>query len=148
MAYFYRTDLSEYTETEYPKTVKIRSKKELDDYYCSNKNTYQFHTGFYGEPGMAEDVFSESSLCNSDKFFSSNFLLFIILEEGSGSNRHRVESVSSDNGTLSVSITRVLPEIGTADMAQWHIVLSLDKSLSEMDVVVRLSDSSSAAHHV
>ena len=136
---FYRTDLSNYTETDYPKTAAVKATDELNNYYEKNKDTYQFDQGFLGEASMADDVFSNKSKYSTE-FFESNFLLFIILEEGSGSVRHRVENVVPTNGSLSVNITRIIPEIGTADMAQWHIVLELDKSLADLEVAVIVKD--------
>ena len=139
MAYFYRADVSSYTETSYPVAEAIKSVDELLTYYETYKEVYQFHIGYYSEACMADEVFNNSARYG-DGFFESNFLLFVILEEGSGSVRHRVESVLPEDGLLSVSITRVVPEISTADMAQWHVVLELDKALSDTDVAVVVSD--------
>ena len=136
---YYRTDLSSYTETNYPKIKTIKSVKELQDYYENNKGIYQFHNGFGGEPSMADAVFGSVTAYNAD-FFRTSYLLFVILGESSGSVRHRVESAVPESGSLSVSITRIIPEIGTADMAQWHIVLELDKALSDLDVDVVIKD--------
>jgi hypothetical protein len=139
MTYYYRADLSDYIDASYPKIARITSAEELKDYYERNKETYQFHQGYYSEASMADDVFGNESRFN-DKFFEQRFLLFIVLEEGSGSVRHRVEPAQPENGPLSVKITRIIPEIGTADMAQWHIVVALEKTLSEMDVDIVLSE--------
>jgi len=133
MTYYFRADLSRYVDNEYPSIIKINTTGELRDYYASNKETYQFGHGYYCETSMADGVFSDMSGFDDD-FFKANFLLFIILQEGSGSVRHRVESVSQDNNSLLVKITRIMPEIGTCDMAQWHIVLVLDKSLFDKNV--------------
>ena len=139
MAYFYRADVSSYTETSYPAAEAAKSVDELQTYYENYKEIYQFHIGYYGEASMADEFFSDNTRYD-DAFFENNFLLFVIIEEGSGSVRHRVESALPENGLLSVNVTRVVPEIGTADMAQWHIVLELDKTLSDMDVAVVVSD--------
>ena len=135
MAHYYRADLTNYVDSAYPKIVKIKTTRELKDYYDNNRAIYQFHIGYYSEASMADDVFSELSVYN-DGFFEHKLLLFIILQEGSGSVRHRVESVVSTNGALSVNIARIVPEIGTADMAQWHIALELDKTLSDKEIDV------------
>ena len=139
MAMFYRTDLSSYAEAGYPKIVTVRSPDELNEYYENNKDVYQFHHGFGGDTDMADDVFSNKTRYGAE-FFGNNFLLFVILEEGSGSVRHRVEPVSPENGPLSVRITRIVPEIGTSDMAQWHVMLALDRSFLDMDVAVVIDD--------
>ncbi|MCL2817035.1 MAG: hypothetical protein FWD39_01435 [Clostridiales bacterium] len=58
----------------------------------------------------------------TDEFFLDNFLVIVLLEEGSGSTRHRVESVGADGRIV---ISRLLPEAGTCDMAEWNIVIEL-----------------------
>jgi len=139
MAYYYRADLSGYTETSYPVAEAVKSVDELLAYYETYKEVYQFHIGYYSGASMDDEVFNDKARYG-DGFFEDKFLLFVILEEGSGSVRHRVESVLPEDGLLSVNIARVVPEVGTADMAQWHIVLELDKALSDMDVAVAVSD--------
>jgi len=136
-AFYYRADLSGYTEAEYPVSFTVNSASELHDYYENNKGKYQFDNGYYGETSMADDMFLNASKFG-EAFFNDYSLLFVVLEEGSGSVRHKVESISAENGSLSVNITKTRPEIGTADIAHWHIVLALDKSLSEMQKVIIL----------
>jgi len=136
---YFRTDLSGYTESSYPKIIKIKSVRELNDYFENNKDYYQFHIRFLGEPSMEDVVFSSGTAYN-EEFFESSLLLFIVLEEGSGSVRHRAGDVVQNSGSLSVNITRVIPEIGTADMAQWHIVIAMDKSLADNDIAVILNE--------
>ena len=61
-----------------------------------------------------------------DAWFSSHTLLLAVLEEGSGSVRHtvtRVEKTAPHAGT--VAIKRDVPEVGTCDMAYWHILIEL-----------------------
>jgi len=145
MILYYRTDLSGCDDAIYPKSVKISSVSELAEYYEKNKNTYQFQTGYYGGPCMTDDVFGGTTGFG-DGFFEYRFLLFVILEEGSGSIRHRVESAQPENGALYVEITRIIPEVGTADMAQWHIVLDIDKKLADIDVAVIICDEYFASH--
>jgi len=73
----------------------------------------------------------------NDAFFAKHFLVLITVSEPSGSNRHELTSITDDNGVLSIHIDRLLPEIGTADMAGWLIVIELsnDYSINEADVV-------------
>jgi len=59
------------------------------------------------------------------EFFNKNYLVIVALTENSGSNRHRVDMVD-ENGDI--VITRLLPEIGTMDMAGWDIIIELDNS--------------------
>jgi len=139
MALYYRADLRNYADASYPGVVKILSVRELAEYYSNNRSKYQFNVGYYSETSMADEVFSDNSGYD-DEFFKKNFLLFIILGEGSGSIRHKVGSVSPENGLLKIDIIRTMPEIGTMDMAQWHIVLALDRSLSGLEAAVKIID--------
>ena len=137
-AYYYRTDLAAYVETDFPVCSIISSEHDLRKYYENNRDMYQFGLSFNGETSMAETVFSGSSVYN-DCFFDKSILVFVVLEEGSGSVRHNVESILPENNLLSVTITRVLPEIGTADMAAWHIMLVLDKEYIGSNISVVLN---------
>ena len=139
MTYCYRADLSDYIDASYPQIAKINSAGELKDYYESNKGIYQFQQGYYSEASMADDVF-ENDGRYGEAFFAQSLLLFVILQEGSGSIRHRVEPARLENGLLAVRITRIIPEVGTADMAQWHIVMALDRTFADMDVAIALAE--------
>jgi len=59
----------------------------------------------------------------SGDFFADKYLVIVLAVESSGSNRHIVESVDE---TGEIIISRLLPEIGTADMAEWLIIIELD----------------------
>ena len=63
----------------------------------------------------------------TDDFFMRRYLVIVSLEEPSGSIRHRVERVE-ENGDI--VIVRLVPEIGTADMAGWDIIIELDKAFT------------------
>ena len=83
----------------YPSTQVIRSVTELTSY--------------------------DSTLPYDDAFFESHALLLIRLMETSGSIRHLVTDVTGDDSKLTVSIDRLRPDIGTMDMAAWHILIEL-----------------------
>jgi len=63
----------------------------------------------------------------TDNFFTDNFLVIVRLIENSGSNRHEVKSVS-ENGEI--VINRLLPQIGTSDMAAWNIIIELNNEFN------------------
>lgn len=126
---------------QYPKVEIIRSREELNSYYSDHKDTFNLE--------RREKVYSDTTIgfldaCDryDDAFFESKYLVFVLLEEGSGSIRHEVQSVELIEGKqLAVSINTIVPEIGTDDMAQWHIILELDRSAeadTESDVLVYL----------
>jgi hypothetical protein len=52
-----------------------------------------------------------------------SYTVSVFIEENSGSNRHEVVGVRSNGDIL---IRRIVPEIGTHDMALWQITVELD----------------------
>lgn len=133
----------------FPAVHIIRSVEELTAYYEANKET--FYLGRNENPASDSTIgFLDACDKYDEAFFESKYLLFVLLEEGSGSIRHKVTRVQQLPGNqLSVNIDTITPEIGTEDMAQWHIILELDKApeeVRESDVQVylngRLADTS------
>jgi hypothetical protein len=98
---------------KYPKTCVISSSEDLNDYYKSASGTYSM------------DSFKEAITGYDDAWFKSHVLIIVVLEEGSGSVGHQVTSVSKLDNKLNINIAKKIPEIGTADMAQWHILIEL-----------------------
>lgn len=64
----------------------------------------------------------------TEEFFGEKSLIFVILEEPSGSIRHSVEYVKLTDGIMDIGIDSIVPEACTDDMAIWHIIVSLDKN--------------------
>lgn len=111
---------------KFPRVAVIESKKALDSYYHSNKDTFDLE--------RRQMVYSDTTkgfLDACDRydahFFESSYLVLVLLEEGSGSVRHKVAGVEKTDGGIKVKIQRIVPEIGTDDMAQWHIILEMKK---------------------
>lgn len=113
----------------YPSVRIIESLQELKDYY----NTW--HEVLDLE--RKEKVYSDTTIGFLDAcdqynvaFFEENYLIFVLLEEGSGSIRHEVRSVQqTEDKKISISIDRKVPEVGTDDMAEWHIILELSRDV-------------------
>ena len=126
---------------EYPIVKIIRSVNELNSYYNENKEKYSLE--------RREDPASDSTIGFLDacdkynaEYFEKQILVMVLLEEGSGSTRHNVDNVKlGSDGKLYVNIRSIVPEIGTCDMAEWHILIEPEKDVnvpSESDVVVYL----------
>ncbi len=64
-----------------------------------------------------------------DKWFENHDLIMVLLQEGSGSIRHSVTSID----TQMIKIMQRIPEVGTADMAGWAILIELNKG-SKIDI--------------
>jgi len=73
-------------------------------------------------------------------FFASHFLVMITVAENSGSNRHELTSLEEDNGVLTIKIDRMLPAVGTMDMAGWLIIIELSNNYSINDTNVVFTD--------
>ncbi len=71
-----------------------------------------------------------------DEFFAKNALIIITLDESSGSVRHNVKKVIKEGNEISIAIERKVPELGTADMAEWNIYIELNaEDIDENDIV-------------
>lgn len=126
-AQYVRTDGGYTEDVEFPGVRIIQSVQELQSYYDTWRDVFYLERW---EPDYADTSFGFLAACDryDDAFFEKNYLLFVLLEEGSGSIRHEVLGVAqAQDGTLSVSIDRIVPEVGTCDMAQWHIILELSR---------------------
>ena len=126
---------------KFPRVKIIKTTKELNEYYNANNRTFDLE--------RKDKVYSDTTIgfldaCDQydDAFFETNYLMFILLEEGSGSVRHEVFGVTqTTDKKISVCITRDVPEAGTADMAEWHIFLELSREViveTANDVLVYL----------
>lgn len=107
----------------YPKTALIKDTGELEKYISDNSEKYGFGDEWDGHVSFYQAVSGYD-----EKFFKDHCLLFVVLQEGSGSIRHNVKKVEYDpkRGTIIPTIEHIIPEIGTCDMAEWHIVIELD----------------------
>lgn len=139
----------------YPYHVVIDSKEELEAYYIANKELYDL--------AHRDVVYSDTTIgfldaCEkyTDDYFQRQNLVLIVLEEGSGSIRHEITDVRAhrdENGASlgwDITIDRIAPEVGTDDMAQWHLFLEVqmgDIIKSEDDVWMngKLSDKATDA---
>ena len=111
----------------YPAVKIIRSANEMTRYL---KN----------ETHMSEELVSACEKYNAD-YFKEQILIIVLLEEGSGSVRHEVEKVGSDNTHAVIQIKSIAPEVGTCDMAWWHILIEPEAGVQiadEEDVTVFL----------
>lgn len=123
---------------KFPRVAVIESKDALDSYYHSNKDTFDLE--------RRQMVYSDSTIgfmdaCHryDERFFENSYLVLVLLEEGSGSVRHKVAGIEKTDDAVLVKIQRIVPEMGTDDMAQWHIILEVKrtgKPVTEEQVLV------------
>lgn len=76
-------------------------------------------------------VYTSEEQYKSDKynkdFFKTKALIVVGLRETSGSVRHEVKQVTKEDNKINIKIDRIVPEIGTADMAEWEIYIEVNK---------------------
>ena len=90
----------------------------------------------YDAGSISDSGFTEGLAALDEAFFAEQSLLILYLEEGSGSDRHRVDQVIVEDGTVTVTLTTLQPEIGTCDMAYWAILIPMDKESAELPVEI------------
>lgn len=139
---YIRTGTQNY-EGPFPAVAVIHSTDDLTAYYESNKE--QFYLERREDPA-SDTTIGYLDACDKydNKFFENNALVFVVLEEGSGSTRHNVSTVKVDaNGVMYINILSVDPEVGTCDMAYWHIMTEVPKNKApknEESVVIYYND--------
>ncbi len=106
---------------EYPSVIVISSEEAWREYYEQNQSRYQFGRSIGDSPSFEELVQSEQY---SEEFFKDNNLVLVVAQASSGSARYEVTGIS-ENGEIHIAVH--MPSIGTADMAQWHIVIEVSK---------------------
>lgn len=137
---YIRTD-GYHEDVEYPVVKIIHSVDELNAYYNANKDKYNLERR--SNPASDSTIgFLDACDKYDAAYFEDQILVMVLLEEGSGSIRHHVDNVKTgSDGKLYVSIRRDVPEAGTDDMAEWHILIEPEKDVNvpnESDVVVYL----------
>lgn len=137
-AQYIRTNGS-HENVAYPIVRIIRSAQELNAYYEAYKGEYDLE--------RKDNVYSDETIgfldaCDQydEAYFKEKILVMVLLSEGSGSIRHKVQSVHlSADGQCSVYIDRIIPEEGTCDIAEWHILIEPEAGVKiekESDITV------------
>ena len=122
--------------------IRAGSKKELSAYPAVKiiRSANEMSRYLKNETHMSEELVSACEKYNAD-YFNKQILIIVLLEEGSGSVRHEVEKVGSDNTHAVIQIKSIAPEVGTCDMAWWHILIEPEAGIQiadEEDVTVFL----------
>lgn len=109
---------------QYPRVTVIHSAEELNAYYEANKDLYYM------------EGFRTACETYDDAYFAERILVIVLVEAGSGSVRYQVSDVAlaGVNGSdLAVAIDVLVPEVGTCDMAEWHILIEPEAGLTVKD---------------
>lgn len=137
-AQYIRTD-GYHEGVAYPVVKIIRSVRELNAYCEANKGEYDLARRDHVSSDMTIG-FPDACGKYDGAYFEDHILIMVLLEEGSGSVRHKVQSVQmSDDGQCRIWIDRIVPEAGTCDMAEWHILIEPEAGVKierESDITV------------
>ena len=108
----------------YPQVVIIDNEKELEKYYEQNKEHYSLE---HRDQVYADTTIGFLDACKmyDEKYFVDHNLVMVLVEEGSGSIRHKVTSIRWTGEHWEISIKRETPEWCTDDMALWHILIEM-----------------------
>ena len=103
--------------------IIVNSHKELLEYY--NVNLKKFSLG----PSDSTIGFANAIEKYDEEYFKNSSIIIAILEENSGSYRHKYDGYSVNKiGTLTVSIkTTCDSDYATCDMAGWHVIIETNK---------------------
>ena len=123
-----------WVEATHGSTLVIESKEELYQYFNENKEKYNL--------GHKEKVYADTTIGFEDaiadydeEWFKDHNLVLVLLTAESGSIIHKVNNISVADGTMEINISRKVPDIGTCDMAGWHVLIETDKvSIDEIIV--------------
>ena len=85
---------------------------------------------------VSDGGFTEGLAALDEAFFAEQSLLILYVEEGSGSIRHRVDQVTVEDGTVTVTLVTLQPVVGTCDMAYWAILVPIDKGSAGLPVEI------------
>ncbi len=128
---YIRTD-GYHSEAKYPAFYIARSEADIESYYEQNKELYNLERR---ENHYSDYTIGFLDACDKydGDFFKTKSLVFVLLEEGSGSIRHKVTSVKGDTDSLIVDIEKNVPFCCSDDMAEWHIIIELENKQTPPD---------------
>lgn len=112
----------------YPQKAFVTDRAGLDSYIEATKDNYDLRSK-KDNPFGSELGFADAAEKYTNEWFETHNLLIVLTQEPSGSNRHEVTELTDKY----VNIDRLLPSVGSCDMAQWHILIETDKSFDISD---------------
>ena len=122
---------------QYPIITVVQTKQELDRYYESYKDQYDFGSRAVQYEAIDTIGFTDATANYTDGFFKDSYLVIVLFEEGGGSIRHRVERVAENGEIL---IRRLVPPITTLDIAVWSIIIEVNSGIKPARFQVDMID--------
>lgn len=113
-----------YDSVDYVSCALFESKEGFDKFYNATSDIFTYNQMHDEMPS-----FNQTKASYNREFFDENHLIVIYIPEGSGSVRHKTESVTLVDGwKLHIEIGRIRPEIATMDMAGWFATIEISKN--------------------
>ena len=122
----------------YPRVTVLNDAEALAAYCAEYESLYTL---------SGNDAFQTAIQGFDEQWFRTHQLVVVVLEETSGSVSHTVTSISN-SPEPEIRISRNAPEIGTADMAQWHILIEAEKDYFSADAQIRIVFSKGSLHGI
>ena len=123
---------------QYPIITVVSTKNELAQYYWKYEKEYDFaprtEAAADSTIGFTDAI---GKYLDTDDFFEDSYLVIVLLEEGSGSIRHRVDSVAADGA---IAISRLTRHMQTADMAEWNIIIEISGDSKPVQFKVEMTN--------
>jgi len=77
----------------------------------------------------SDNILNEKLSKYTEEYFTTKSLIIVTKPESSGSNTNEINRIEKTNNTLNIYVERQVAEIGTADMAMWHLIIELEKEI-------------------
>lgn len=103
--------------------MRFDSAEKLRGFTRLGDSLFSLKSGYFGEVSLY-DTF----LNYTESYFEDRVLFVIFAQENSGSNRHSVEGIDIKDGSINFAVRRDQAQIGTTDMADWFILIEMDKA--------------------
>jgi hypothetical protein len=113
--------------TDFTDIAKTHSVGELREFYKK--------TSLAMSSDIVNKVFLNDKRYN-DTFFKERFLLLIPVVSGTGSATYKVTEVIEKSSVMRIQIGVYAPELMTADMADWIVVIEADKKFASLGAEV------------
>lgn len=112
------------SSTQHILVAHIDNEKDFAEFTTDISGYYQIDIAYGGEVS-----FIDKAAEYDEAFFEEKSLLILSLHESSGSISHEVDFVRGRKSpNVYMSIKRITPDFGTADMADWFAVIEVSKS--------------------
>jgi hypothetical protein len=127
---------SAFYQDKYPIITTIRSKEELEQYYNQYKDVCDFARRVPPQSIYHTIGFLDAIDKYTDEYFTTHFLVIVMLEERCITDGHRVEEIN-ENGNI--TIQKLTPRNDSAK-EEWNIIIEIANEYSQNNYTVSLKE--------